>query len=119
METTGDHLPGTRTVIRVRYQHQQEERVRCFTVDAGELVGIECPAKPQRRDQVAEVRRVVDLELRQGIGDAVATIAKAAGLKERPGCGCARRQAALNRWTPAWLSQLLGRLGRVGSRPGR
>jgi len=117
METTGDHLSGTRTVIRVRYQHQQEERVRCFTVDAGELVGIECPAKPQRRDQVAEVRRVVDLEPRRGIGDAVATVAKAAGLKETTGCGCANRRAVLNRWTPAWLSQLLGRLVRAGSRP--
>ena len=54
-----------------------------------------------------------------GLGDAVAAMAKAAGLKETAGCGCARRRATLNRWTPAWLSQLLGRLGRVGSRPAR
>lgn len=52
-----------------------------------------------------------------GLGDAVAAMAKAAGIKETTGCGCARRRATLNRWTPAWLSQLLGRLGRVGFRP--
>ena len=54
-----------------------------------------------------------------GLGDAVAAMAKAAGLKETTGCGCARRRATLNRWTPVWISQLLGRLGRVGSRPAR
>jgi hypothetical protein len=54
-----------------------------------------------------------------GLGDAVAAMAKAAGLKETKGCGCARRRATLNRWTPAWLSQLLGRLVRAGSRPAR
>lgn len=54
-----------------------------------------------------------------GLGDAVAAMAKAAGMKETAGCGCARRRETLNRWTPAWLSQLLGRLGRAGSRPAR
>jgi len=54
-----------------------------------------------------------------GLGDAVAAMTKSAGLKETTGCGCARRRATLNRWTPVWLSQLLGRLARVGSRPGR
>lgn len=67
------------------------------------------PLDPAQRQAVEEFR----------LGDAVAAMAKAAGLKETTGCGCARRRATLNRWTPAWLSQLLGRLGRVGSRPAR
>ena len=44
-----------------------------------------------------------------GLGDAVAAVAKAAGLKETTGCGCARRRATLNRLTPRWMSRLFAR----------
>lgn len=45
-----------------------------------------------------------------GLGDVVAGAAKAVGIRQKPGCGCARRQAAMNRATPSWLRRLLGRL---------
>jgi hypothetical protein len=35
-----------------------------------------------------------------GLGDAVGWLAKKLGIKERAGCGCARRRATLNRWMP-------------------
>lgn len=54
---------------------------------------------------------------RPGIGDAVARATKAVGIK--PCAGCRRRQAALNRWTPAWLSRLLVRLGVLSAPPAR
>ena len=51
-----------------------------------------------------------------GLGDVVAAATKAIGIKQHPGCGCAQKQAALNRATPSWLRRLLGRLVRP-SRP--
>lgn len=51
-----------------------------------------------------------------GLGDAVAAMAKAAGLKETPGCGCARRRATLNRVTPKFVGQLLDAVRRYWSR---
>ena len=47
-----------------------------------------------------------------GLGDVVAGATKAVGIRQKPGCGCARRQQALNRATPSWLRRLLGRLVR-------
>lgn len=52
-----------------------------------------------------------------GLGDAVAAATKAVGV--RPCGGCQRRQEALNRATPGWVSRLLGRLGFGAARPGR
>lgn len=54
---------------------------------------------------------------RAGLGDAVAKATKAVGIK--PCAGCRKRQTALNRWTPAWLSRLLGRLGVLSAPPAR
>lgn len=52
-----------------------------------------------------------------GLGDAVAAATKAVGVK--PCGGCQRRQAALNRATPGWVSRLLGRLGLGAARRAR
>lgn len=52
-----------------------------------------------------------------GLGDAIAKATKAVGIK--PCAGCRKRQAALNRWTPRWLSLLLGRLGVPTAPPAR
>ena len=41
-----------------------------------------------------------------GIGDAVAGVTKAVGIK--PCGGCKKRQAALNRATPGWVAKILG-----------
>lgn len=47
-----------------------------------------------------------------GIGDAVAGVTKAAGIKP---CGaCKKRQTALNRATPGWVSRLLAWITRLG-----
>ena len=50
-----------------------------------------------------------------GLGDAVAAMAKAAGLKETTGCGCARRRAALNRATPKFVGRMLDAVRRYWS----
>lgn len=34
----------------------------------------------------------------RGLGDILAAIFARIGIRKRPGCGCARRQATLNRW---------------------
>lgn len=52
-----------------------------------------------------------------GLGDAIASATKKVGIK--PCAGCKKRQAWLNRWTPAWLSRLLGRLGGAAAPPAR
>lgn len=35
---------------------------------------------------------------RKGLGDYVATVASALGIKAKRGCGCAERQKRLNKW---------------------
>lgn len=54
----------------------------------------------------------VAVRLEPGLGDVVAGAAKAVGIRQKPGCGCARRQQTLNRATPSWLRRLLARLVR-------
>jgi len=56
---------------------------------------------PNRQDP-AQAEAVKKFEL----GDAVAAATKAVGVK--PCGGCAKRQAALNRATPAWARRALG-----------
>lgn len=51
--------------------------------------------------------RRVPVRLEPGLGDVVAAATKAVGIKQHPGCGCAQKQAALNRATPAWLRGVL------------
>ena len=51
--------------------------------------------------------RRVAVRLEPGLGDVVAGAAKAVGIRQKPGCGCARRQQTLNRATPAWLRGVL------------
>lgn len=36
----------------------------------------------------------------RGLGDTVAKVTKAIGIKQKPGCGCAKRQEILNRLVP-------------------
>jgi hypothetical protein len=36
----------------------------------------------------------------RGLGDTVAKVAKAVGIKQTPGCGCEKRQAMLNKLVP-------------------
>lgn len=43
-----------------------------------------------------------------GLGDVVAGAANAVGIKKRPGCGCQKRQDAMNRATPPYLRRVLG-----------
>ena len=49
-----------------------------------------------------------------GIGDAVASATKAVGIK--PCAPCAKRQAALNKATPGWLSRILLRSSQLVDR---
>jgi hypothetical protein len=36
----------------------------------------------------------------RGLGDTIAKAAKAIGIKQKPGCGCEKRQALLNKVVP-------------------
>jgi len=95
MDTTQDSQPHPHLLKRVSFQFQGERRTRCFRVLGGELSPVECPPAPPPPP---------------GIGDAVAAATSAAGIKP---CGaCKRRQAALNRLTPAWVRRVLGGLFR-------
>lgn len=61
-----------------------------------------------------EARNHMDLSRAKpvGLGDTVAAVTTAAGIK--PCGGCKKRQAALNRATPGWVSRLLAWITRLG-----
>jgi hypothetical protein len=61
-----------------------------------------------------ELEFVGKSEVTPGIGDTVAAVTTAAGIKP---CGaCKKRQAALNKATPGWLSRILLQTSRVVDR---
>jgi hypothetical protein len=61
-----------------------------------------------------ELEFVGKSEVSPGIGDTVAAVTTAAGIKP---CGaCKKRQAALNRATPGWLSRILLRSSQLVDR---
>lgn len=57
-----------------------------------------------------EYEREVSRHARQlpGLGDVVAGAANAVGIKKTAGCGCQKRQDALNRATPPYVRRVLG-----------
>lgn len=57
-----------------------------------------------------EYEREVSRHARQlpGLGDVVAGAANAVGIKKKPGCGCQKRQDAMNRATPPYIRRVLG-----------
>ena len=57
---------------------------------------------PQERPVVEDVPVAQEEpEKMKGLGDLVAkTIEKTTGIKSKEGCGCKKRQAALNKWVP-------------------
>jgi hypothetical protein len=61
-----------------------------------------------------ELEFVGKSEVSTGIGDTVAAVTTAAGIK--PCGGCKKRQAALNKATPGWLSRILLQTSRVVDR---
>ena len=61
-----------------------------------------------------ELEFVGKSEVTPGIGDTVAAVTTAAGIK--PCGGCKKRQAALNKATPGWLSRILLRSSQVVDR---
>ena len=83
-------------MIKIRYMHEGAWRkVYADVLPTGELKMIGSS--------------VID---NAGIGDAVAGVTKAAGIKP---CGaCKKRQAALNAATPGWVSRLLAWITRLG-----
>lgn len=84
---------GANMLKRVTYQFNGEIRSRCFKVVDGELAPVECPAVPTAPT---------------GIGDLISAGTRAVGVK--PCGGCKRRQAWLNRWTPAWIRNILAKV---------
>ena len=61
-----------------------------------------------------ELEFVGKSEVSPGIGDTVAAVTTAAGIK--PCGGCKKRQAALNKATPKWLSRILLRSSQLVDR---
>jgi pantoate kinase len=57
-----------------------------------------------------EYEREVSRHVRQlpGLGDVVAGAANAVGIKKTAGCGCQKRQDAMNRATPPYVRRVLG-----------
>lgn len=53
------------------------------------------------------------------LGDTVAAAASVIGLKSSPGCGCSGRHAAMNRYTPKFISKALTWLSRLAGRDTR
>lgn len=99
MATSIDHR-GDARLLTVSYQHQGTAKTACLEVTkAGGVRVVSCDTRRTR------------------LGDAIATATKAVGIK--PCAGCRKRQAALNRWTPSWLSRLLGRLRAQTALPAR
>lgn len=88
MATTSDNHRRARRV-NVRYDWKGEQRERCFRIIEGDLSPCECPL-------------YVDPP---GVGDVIAGATKAVGIK--PCAPCAKRQAAMNRATPKWVSKIL------------
>ena len=41
-----------------------------------------------------------------GLGDMLASLLKKAGVKQKPGCGCSKRQEKVNRWWERILSKV-------------
>ena len=85
--TSDDHRRARR--VNVRYDWQGKQRERCFRVIEGDLSPCDCPSYVNPR----------------GLGDVVAAATKSVGIK--PCAPCAKRQAALDRATPGWLSKIL------------
>lgn len=52
-----------------------------------------------------------------GLGTLMAKTLAAVGVKKSAGCNCGRRQAAMDRATPAWLRPLLAPLVRPSQQP--
>lgn len=99
MATTGKHRPHPIGLNRIRFQWDGEHRVRCYRIEAGEPIWIDCPPKFD------------------GLGDLVAGAAKAVGVTPSKGCGCEKRRQALNRATPNWLASVLSKLKNFVTRP--
>jgi hypothetical protein len=96
-------------IINVNYQFQEVSRTRCFLINAdGNLSPVDCPSfEPPKLEQHIN-------PLLFGLGDTVAAVTTAAGIKP---CGaCKKRQAALNKATPGWLSRILLQTSRVVDR---
>lgn len=90
METTRKHQSSAPFLTRLRYRWNGEERMRCYHIVDGEPLSVDCPPKFT------------------GLGDLVADGTKALGVT--PCGGCKRRQAWLNRWTPAWIRNILAKV---------
>ena len=67
------------------------------------------------KDGTVEVLEFTKAEsIQPGLGDAVAAATKSVGIK--PCGGCKKRQAALNKATPGWLSRILLRSSQLVDR---
>jgi hypothetical protein len=96
-------------IININYVFGESARTRCFEIKAdGELSLVECPSfEPKQFDAVVSPLRV-------GLGDVIAGATTAVGIQ--PCGGCKKRQAALNKATPGWLSKILLRSSQLVDR---
>ena len=96
MATTKQHRSHPVGLSRIRFEWQGQQHFRCYQIENGEPVWVDCSP------------------FFGGLGDAVAAVTKAVGVK--PCGGCKKRQAALNKVTPGWLSRILLQTSRVVDR---
>lgn len=99
---TAQHHNRRARVLTFSYDHGGESRTACLEVTSdGGLRVVKCGSKKKFR----------------GLGDAVAAVTNAVGIK--PCGGCQRRREALNRATPNWLRRFLQRFKKSAERTDR
>jgi pantoate kinase len=59
-------------------------------------------------DELSAAAQAKFLNKNPGLGDVVAGAANAVGIKKTAGCGCQKRQDALNQATPNYVRRVLG-----------
>jgi len=111
METTVKHY-GHPVAVTLTLEVEGAPRAFCFDFVRGMLFTRKC-----RQDEVAGIPcGSIDMTRMsspavpapappkqipaRGLGDVVAKVASALGIKQKPGCGCKRRQEKLNKLVP-------------------
>ena len=94
-ESAIETLKALATVSKAHEEYSREK-----TMGVAHAVSSK-PIDGQKNNFHPDQERVSEPEKMKGLGDLVAkTIEKTTGIKSKEGCGCKKRQAALNKWVP-------------------
>lgn len=111
METTIKHY-GQPVAVTLTLEVDGAPKAFCFDFVNGmlftrrcgenETAGVPCGTIDMNRLSAPPVRATMPPKQPEarGLGDVVAKVASALGIKQKPGCGCKRRQEKLNKLVP-------------------